>query len=201
MALFDHLNALESSGLIFLAASQPELECLFRHVLVQEAAYSWLVKTDRRGLHLAVGEAREHAYPERLVSRQLALVQREHERAVNLAADLLADLRQFGARPYLPEALHLQAQAWMAAGQGDPAHRSLMEARSEAEALGSRRRLWQILLDLSRLEARRGNAAETDGLRRQAREIVEYIADHAGTPELRASFLNVPAVRAVWGGT
>ena len=47
------LNALESGGLIEIAALQPELEYLFRHALVQEAAYSSLLKQDRRALHRA----------------------------------------------------------------------------------------------------------------------------------------------------
>ena len=50
------LNALESGGLIEIAALQPELEYLFRHALVQEAAYSSLLKQDRRALHRAAAE-------------------------------------------------------------------------------------------------------------------------------------------------
>lgn len=65
-ALVQYLGSLEASGLIRLAQAQPELEYLFRHALVQDAAYSSLVKQDRRQLHLAVGEALERLYPERL---------------------------------------------------------------------------------------------------------------------------------------
>jgi tetratricopeptide (TPR) repeat protein len=50
------LNALEAGGLIEIAALQPELEYLFRHALVQEAAYSSLLKQDRRALHRAAAE-------------------------------------------------------------------------------------------------------------------------------------------------
>jgi tetratricopeptide (TPR) repeat protein len=50
------LNALESGGLIEIAALEPELEYLFRHALVQEAAYSSLLKQDRRALHRAAAE-------------------------------------------------------------------------------------------------------------------------------------------------
>jgi len=66
MSLNTNLAALEASGLIHLAQVQPELEYLFRHALVQEAAYSSLLKADRRVLHRAVGEALERAYPDRL---------------------------------------------------------------------------------------------------------------------------------------
>jgi tetratricopeptide (TPR) repeat protein len=66
MSFMSQLNELESSGLIRLAQVQPELEYIFRHALVQDAAYSSLLKQDRRKLHLAVGEAIERLYPERL---------------------------------------------------------------------------------------------------------------------------------------
>ena len=61
MTLIGQLNVLESSGLIRLAQMQPELEYLFQHALIQDAAYGSLVKHDRKRLHLAVGEALERA--------------------------------------------------------------------------------------------------------------------------------------------
>jgi tetratricopeptide (TPR) repeat protein len=50
------LGTLEASGLIEIVALEPELEYLFRHALVQEAAYSSLLKQDRRMLHRAAAE-------------------------------------------------------------------------------------------------------------------------------------------------
>jgi serine/threonine protein kinase/class 3 adenylate cyclase/tetratricopeptide (TPR) repeat protein len=61
--LLSHLNILESSGLIRLVAAQPELEYLFRHALVQDAAYDSLLRQDRARLHFAVGEALEQLFP------------------------------------------------------------------------------------------------------------------------------------------
>ena len=66
MTLASQLATLESTGLIRLAQAQPELEYLFRHALVQDAAYSSLVKQDRKQLHRSVGEALERMYPDRL---------------------------------------------------------------------------------------------------------------------------------------
>ena len=59
------LDTLEAKGLIKLAVLRPELEYLFRHALVQDAAYGSLLKQERRGLHAQVGEALEDLYPER----------------------------------------------------------------------------------------------------------------------------------------
>ncbi|MBS1811693.1 MAG: hypothetical protein JST84_26265 [Acidobacteria bacterium] len=64
MTLLVQLNSLEATGLIRLATVQPELEYLFRHALVQDAAYGSLLKNDRRHLHQAVGEALESLYPQ-----------------------------------------------------------------------------------------------------------------------------------------
>jgi tetratricopeptide (TPR) repeat protein len=64
MNLISNLNTLESSGMIRLLRAQPELEYLFRHALAQDAAYISLLKQDRKRLHLVVGEALEHLYPE-----------------------------------------------------------------------------------------------------------------------------------------
>jgi tetratricopeptide (TPR) repeat protein len=61
-----HLSHLETSGLIRLARAEPELEYLFRHTLVQDAAYATLLPADRKRLHRAVGEALEQLYPGRL---------------------------------------------------------------------------------------------------------------------------------------
>lgn len=59
------VDTLEAKGLIRLATVQPEIEYLFRHALVQDAAYGSLLKQERRGLHAQVGEALEALYPDR----------------------------------------------------------------------------------------------------------------------------------------
>ncbi|MCC7355607.1 MAG: hypothetical protein IT330_17850 [Anaerolineae bacterium] len=64
MALDNQLQHLESSGLIRLAITEPELEYLFRHGLVQDAVYASLLKSDRRRWHLVVGETLESLYPD-----------------------------------------------------------------------------------------------------------------------------------------
>src|ERR1043165_8246344 len=59
------LETLEAKGLIRLAAVRPELEYLFRHALVQDAAYGSLLKQERRQLHGLVGDALEQLFPDR----------------------------------------------------------------------------------------------------------------------------------------
>ncbi len=66
MNLSHQLTQLESAGLIQVAETIPEIAYLFRHALVQEAAYSSLLKSDRLTLHRATGQALEQVYADRL---------------------------------------------------------------------------------------------------------------------------------------
>lgn len=61
-----HLELLASAGLVQIAQVEPELEYLFRHALVQDAAYASLLKQDRRRFHQATAETLERLYPDRL---------------------------------------------------------------------------------------------------------------------------------------
>jgi tetratricopeptide (TPR) repeat protein len=59
------LDTLEAKGLIRPASYRPELEYLFRHALIQDAAYGSLLRQERRQLHRVVGESLEILFPER----------------------------------------------------------------------------------------------------------------------------------------
>lgn len=95
------LDTLEAKGLIRLAVVQPELEYLFRHSLVQDAAYGSLLKQERRDLHARVGEALEELYPER--HGELAAVLAMHfEQAgdTDRAIAYLIEAGQYGYRRF-----------------------------------------------------------------------------------------------------
>jgi predicted ATPase len=49
---------------------------LFKHALLQDAAYDSLLKHDRKRLHQAVGDALERLYPEQLDELALLLARR-----------------------------------------------------------------------------------------------------------------------------
>src|SRR5438132_12446553 len=74
MTVYAQLSALESADLIQMAQTRPDLEYLFRHALVQDAAYGSLLKNTRRELHQAVGAVLEtlHAPRPEEVARILA---------------------------------------------------------------------------------------------------------------------------------
>ena len=64
MALQQDLDALQDKGLIEALRKKREPAYLFRHALVQEAAYEAILKNDRRTLHRIVGQAIETLFAE-----------------------------------------------------------------------------------------------------------------------------------------
>jgi len=46
-----------------------------------------------------------------------------------------------------------------------------------------------------------GDSEERQRLLAEATATIDYIAEHIGDPQLRATFLNMPAVREVLGAT
>ncbi|HMA33726.1 MAG TPA: hypothetical protein VKY74_04530 [Chloroflexia bacterium] len=77
--LAQRLIDLETAGLLRPAARLPDLEYVFQHALVQDAAYWSLLKAERRAIHRRIGEALEHADPARRA--QLALPLAHHFQA------------------------------------------------------------------------------------------------------------------------
>jgi tetratricopeptide (TPR) repeat protein len=84
------LSALEAADLVRLAQRRPHIEYLFRHGLVQDAAYQSLLRADRRTLHQLVGETLEQLHPEQLP--ELAPVLARH---FNEAGDEARALKYF----------------------------------------------------------------------------------------------------------
>ena len=82
-------------------------------------------------------------------------------------------------------------------GRHDEAREALERARAVAQATGERRYAWRILASLAEIETERADATGAETLLRQAREIIDLIASHAGRPELREAFLDSPAAHAV----
>ena len=87
----------------------------------------------------------------------------------------------------------MYGKAWLALDNTEEAKKALLEATAVAEKTSERTILWQILATLSDLERMGGNKVEAGELRGQAQKILDYIAEHAGSDELRDSFLAQPA--------
>jgi tetratricopeptide (TPR) repeat protein len=106
-----------------------------------------------------------------LADGELALAQGEYDRAAVVMERLLTYLEQIHTRPFRADALNLKGQALLAMGQPEAARRVLELAREEAEALGSRRTLWQILLSLSETLRQAGDEVSAALLGSRSREL------------------------------
>jgi tetratricopeptide (TPR) repeat protein len=165
-------------------------------------AYAHSLGGDITEAETRIEEARRHpdrhAYPftfvvSLLTESKLRLQQTDYERCMAVTDVLLTRFRQYGIRLYIPEALYLKGQALLGLGRKAAARDHFLEAREEAETLGSRRMLWHILDALSRLES---DPTRVAALRQEAREIIRTIVAHIDQDDLRTSFLSSPEVRA-----
>ena len=79
-AITERLSHLERIELIRLTRQYPDLEYIFKHVLVQEAAYHTLLREQRRIFHLRVARTLEKLYANAL-EEQYGLIARHYEAA------------------------------------------------------------------------------------------------------------------------
>jgi tetratricopeptide (TPR) repeat protein len=128
---------------------------------------------------------------------ELALAQGQLARAARCVGQLLGKYDELKLRYFKPGVLYLRARVSLAAGNKEEAYQSLSEALTLSDELGAHREVWAMCWELSQLEAERGNESASAQLRERACAEVTFIADHAGTPELKATFLARPEVRKV----
>src|SRR5437867_3269184 len=74
--LLAELERLETAQLIRRVRAEPELEYLFKHVLVQETVHNSLLNKDRRRLHALVAQTLEKFFPD--AREDLALILARH---------------------------------------------------------------------------------------------------------------------------
>jgi hypothetical protein len=127
-------------------------------------------------------------------SVKMALARKDPVQAIAIIAPVVKDSLQFKVGIYLPEALFLKGKAHLLDGEQDPAKSEFEQARLEAEAIGSRRLLWQILSALAGVESDHGKSA---GLKAKAREIIQFIADTIHEDAMRSQFLQSKGVGAL----
>jgi hypothetical protein len=160
-----HLTHLESAGLVHLAQTRPEVEYLFRHALIQDAAYTVLLLNDRKRLHQAVGEALEKHYPDRL--EELAPLLGHHFALAGQADQALHYFTQAGdtaSRVYaLSEAITHYSRAIAIARQSDHASssqlRHLYSRRGNAlYSAFQMEQAWQNFVEMAEVARQRQDA-------------------------------------------
>jgi tetratricopeptide (TPR) repeat protein len=157
--LTTQLSRLEATSLISLARTEPELEYIFRHALIQEVAYDSLLKAERQSLHLAAGEVLEELYQDRL--EEFAPRLAEHfwnagdERRAQLYSVIAAES---AARTYAnQEAIMHYTRALQASTLQSVIKANLLQARGELYEIMGEFDLAQADQEASLEEARSAN--------------------------------------------
>jgi tetratricopeptide (TPR) repeat protein len=117
------------------------------------------------------------------------------EQALKNSDAHLAAIEEFGVRMSAPHAWHQRGRALKLLGRTAEAYYAFTTAHRAAKATGWMRDFWAIAADLAELAIERGDEGAAYAYRLEAREAVMFIAGHAPTEELRASFLALPDVR------
>jgi len=216
--LAEQLALLNTTGLVQRAAPAPDLEYLFRHALIQDAAYSSLLRADRKRLHRAVAEILETAAPDQrdefavLLARHFAAAQ-EPDRArtyyERAAAHALTRYSNQEAAAHYRAALALAPpapdHARLLAGLG----KALVNQGQFAEGIPIWREAvaaYQALTDgdgLARAYAKLAIALLNSGNSREAlavcREALAALAAYPSSPS-RARLLNEMSTVHFWNG-
>lgn len=127
---------------------------------------------------------------------ELALARKDYSAALKVADQLLQHLQRTETRVFIYDALFLKAKGLLGTGQVGAANEVLREAETKADAVGSRRSLWAILLARSQLENERGQPEDGATLRSRAHTMVYELVESLYQPELRLTFEQRPEIQA-----
>jgi predicted ATPase len=133
----------------------------------------------------------------RIATAEVALAQRDAERALQTTEELLSSLARHGVSAFQAQALYLKGQALLALGRLPEASEALQAARSQAETLGAQHVLWPVLFTLGQISLRSKQHKEATWLWQQSRDILKGLALTITDDSLRAAFLATADVAAV----
>jgi predicted ATPase/class 3 adenylate cyclase len=128
---------------------------------------------------------------------EIAVASGDSERAVRFADFAIDTMVKRGMLIFLPDMWRLKAVALTDLGRFDEAGDAFARAKQEAENQGSTRALSLVLGSYSQFEAKHGDSAKAQELRRQGWETVRSIADQIDDPKLREKYLATPSAQAV----
>jgi predicted ATPase len=177
------LDRLTAAGLLFRQGVPPQASYLFKHALVQDAAYSTLLREPRRALHSRVAETIEHEFAH-IAENQPELLARHCNEAglIEKAANLLGKAaRRSLERSAFVEAVEQLTRALNLIG-ALPATPDLRRMQIE----------FQVMLITPLIHVKGYAASETKAAAEQARVLIEKaeaLGEHPDDPMLLFSVL------------
>jgi class 3 adenylate cyclase/tetratricopeptide (TPR) repeat protein len=131
-----------------------------------------------------------------LANIEFAIAKGEFTQALELADELLAEVTPL-TRVDVPDVLRCKGMALLELNRLDEALGVLTEACSLAKEMGANLQLWSTLASLAAANRKLGNAKDAQSNLREARAIVEQIAESLREIGLAESFLNQPRVKTL----
>ncbi|HLV67807.1 MAG TPA: AAA family ATPase, partial [Polyangiaceae bacterium] len=139
----------------------------------------------------------------RLLSIESALAgaQDDAQGSQRIAEELRDSAKRLGSPKYVAVAEQRLASLYRRRGDLEGARQALHRALGILGAHPVPILTWRVQADLGALEAASGNAGRALSAYRAARSIVDTIAAELDSPDLRATFIGSPPVRAVFAST
>ncbi|MEO6061981.1 MAG: hypothetical protein ABIQ99_08590 [Thermoflexales bacterium] len=140
------------------------------------------------------------AMPMALAEVEYAHLMGEQERVIGLAVENEEALGTFGCRVFNGLMRTRKSEAECQLGRLDAAEASAHSAIALMDEMGARRGAWRAWAALASALTAQGRAEEAQAALVRALEETAYIAENAGSAELRESFLAIPDVRRIVAG-
>ena len=168
------LERLIAAGLLFRQGIPPHASYLFKHALVQDAAYSTLLREPRRALHARIAEILESQFPE-IAESQPELLARHYA-----SADLIEKAAQLWGKA----GLRSQERSALAEA-AEQLGRALSQIATLPSTPGLRREqiILQVALLNTLMHVKGYGAAETKTAVAQARAFIEQAERRGETPD------------------
>ena len=131
-----------------------------------------------------------------LANIELAVSRGDHELGLKLADDLLSEVIPL-TRVDIPDVLRWKGKALIGLGQFHEAYQVLSEACSLAKKLDAQPQLWAVLESLSTVNLKLGKNGEAEANQKEARAVLQQLAESLHEVGLSESFRNQPRVRAL----
>ncbi|MER8388773.1 AAA family ATPase [Mesorhizobium sp. M1428] len=183
------LDQLTEAGLVFRRGTPPNASYIFKHALVQDAAYNTLLRARRRDLHARIGHVLEAGFPEIVTSQPELLAHHFAEAGLDDAA---IDYWRKGGERALERSANAEAAAHL--------ERAIRQLVTLPESKERNRRELPLQMALgSTTRALKGHAAdETLKVYNRARALLDETVPVKQQMAVLYGAWTVPAVRGDW---